>query len=90
MYPFEIKLFAWYLSRIYWNKTVVHQGKVYDYPGMSFDFSEKRKVKIDMIPLLENIFESLSEEIEATEKLRDGNHFSKIRGASDTVYIHEE
>ena len=54
---FKIKLFACYLSGIYWNKLVVHQGKVHDYLGIHFDFSGKREVKIDMIPILENIFE---------------------------------
>ena len=53
--PFEITLCTCYLSRIYGNNFVVHRGKVHDYLGINFDFSEKVKVKIDMIPLLENI-----------------------------------
>ena len=57
MYPFEITLFACYLSSIYGNKLVVHRGKVHDYLGINFDFYEKGKAKIDMMPLLENIFE---------------------------------
>ena len=57
MYPKEITLFAFYLSRIYGNKLVVHQGKVHDYLGIKYNFSEKGKVKIDMILFLENIFE---------------------------------
>ena len=48
--PFEITLFACYLSRIYGNKLVVYRGKVHDYLGINVDISEKGKVKIDMIP----------------------------------------
>ena len=66
MDPFRITLFACYLSRIYGNKLVVHQEKVHGYLGIIFDFSEKGKVNIDMISLLENIFESFPEDIGAT------------------------
>ena len=37
------------MSGIYGKKLVVHTGKVNDYLGINFDFSEKRQVKIDMI-----------------------------------------
>ena len=57
MYTYDITLFAFYLSSIYQNNPVVHQGKVHDYLGIKFNFSEKGKVKIDMILFLENIFE---------------------------------
>ena len=40
---------------IYGYKCVVHQGKVYDYLGISYDFFEKVKVNIDIIPLLEKV-----------------------------------
>ena len=66
MDPFEITLLACYLSRIYGNNLLVHRGKVYDYLGINFDLYENRKVKIEMIPLLEKIFESFPEEIETT------------------------
>ena len=42
---------------MYGKKLAVHEGKLHDYLGINFDFSEKVKVKIDMTPLLENIFE---------------------------------
>ena len=50
---FNIMLFACYLSRIYENNIVVRWGKIHAYLGMNFDLSEKGKVNIDMIPLLE-------------------------------------
>ena len=66
IYMFEITLFVCYLSIIIGNKLVFHREKVHDYLGINFDFSEKGKVKIDIIPLLENVFESFPEDIGAT------------------------
>ena len=68
------------MSRIYRNKLVTHRGKVHDYIEINYGLSEKRKVKIDIIPLLENIFESFPEEIGATSTSPTGYHLSKIRG----------
>ena len=55
---------------------MIHTGKVNDYLGINFDFSEKKQVKIDMIPLPENIFEYFPEEIGATEHLQMAIIFS--------------
>ena len=83
-------LFACYLSRIYEKNIVVHQGKVHDYLGINFDLSEKGKVKIDMIPLLENIIESFPEEIGATATYLAGDNLLKIRDESEVMYLPEE
>ena len=79
-----------YLYRIYENNLVVHLGKVHDCIGINFDLSEKGKVKIDMIPLLENIFESFPEEIGATAKSPSRDNLFKIRDESEAVYFPEE
>ena len=90
MDPFEIKLFACYLSRIYGEKLVVHQGKVHDYLVINFDLYENGKVKIYMITLLENILESFPEGIVPTATLLAGDHLFKIRDKSEAVYLPEE
>ena len=77
MDPFELMFFACYLSRICGNKLVVHRGKLHYCLGICSDLSDKGKVKIDMIPLLENSSESFPEEIGATAISPDGGNFSK-------------
>ena len=90
MDPFEITLFTRYLSRIYGNKIVVHRGKVHNYLGINFDFSKNGKIKIDTIPLLENIFESFPEDIGETATFPSGDYLFKIRDESEAVYFPEE
>ena len=77
------------MSSIYGKKLVVHTGKVNDYLGINFDFSEKKQVKIDMIPLPENIFEYFPEEIGATETSTDGYNLFKLRDKSEAEYLPE-
>ena len=88
--PFEIKLFACYLSSIYGNNLVVHQGKLHDYPGKKFDLSEKGKVRIDIIPLLENIFELFPEDIGLIAISPYGDHLYKIMDKLEALYPPEE
>ena len=75
---------------VYGKKLAVHQGKLHDYLGINFDFSEKGKLKIDMIPLLENIFESFPEDIGATSTSTAGDNLFKISDKSEELYIPEE
>ena len=51
-----------YMETILWST----DAKVHDYLGENFDLSEKVKVRIDIITLLEKIFVSFPEDIGAT------------------------
>jgi hypothetical protein len=35
------------------GKVITTRGKIHDYLGMTFNFSEKKKVKVDMIKCME-------------------------------------
>ena len=52
--------FAKWLEKTYGQhgKVKVHQGKVYDYLGMKLDYSEKKKIKIDMKDYVKGMFGS--------------------------------
>ena len=58
-YPFEITLFAQYLSTRYGEHLSVKRGQVHDYPGMDLDYSTKREVKIGMIKYLQKVEDDL-------------------------------
>jgi hypothetical protein len=53
--PKEVRKFGKWLSKTYGVSVATHRGKVHDYLGMIFDFSEKGKVMINMIEYLKNI-----------------------------------
>ena len=42
------------------------RGKVHDYLGMTFDYSEKGKVKIDMIDYMASMIDDVSSELKPT------------------------
>jgi hypothetical protein len=52
--------FAGWLEATYGQhgKVKVHRGKIHDYLGMKLDFSEKKKLKVDMRDYLKEMFES--------------------------------
>ena len=53
----EITKFAIYLSNIYGENLTVHRGKVHDYLGVDFNYSNKGKVKVSMIKYLKGVIE---------------------------------
>ena len=49
------------------GKVKVHRGKVHDYLGMTFDYSKKGKVIIDMIPYVEDMLDEFPKNFQANE-----------------------
>ena len=45
----------------------MHHGKVRDYLGMTFDHSEKGKVKFNMIPCVEDMLEEFPKKLQKNE-----------------------
>jgi hypothetical protein len=64
--PKEVTKFGEWLSKTHGVSVTTHRGKVHDYLGMIFDFSEKGKVMINMIEYLKNIINDFPKEIIAT------------------------
>jgi hypothetical protein len=54
------------LSKTYGVSIATHRGKVHDYLGMIFDFSEKGKVMINMIKYIKGIINDFPQGIIAT------------------------
>ncbi len=54
------------MSKTYGVSIATHRGKVHDYLGMIFDFSEKGKVMINMIKYIKGIINDFPQGIIAT------------------------
>jgi hypothetical protein len=67
-----------------------HRGKHHEYLGMDFDYSEKGKVKVRMIPYLQNILDDFPEEIIGTKTTPAANYLFKVRDVSQTTKLPEE
>ena len=49
------------------GKVKVHQGKVHEHLGMTFDCTEKGKVKIDVIPCVKDVLEEFPKKLQENE-----------------------
>ena len=72
--PFEITLFAHYLSTKYGEHLSMKFGQVHDHIGMDLDYSTKREVKIGMIKYLQKVEDEFTEPILGTAKSPAGDH----------------
>ena len=61
--------FHQWLNKMYgkYGEVKVTRGKIHDYLGMRFDFSEDSKVKIDMIDYVKEMLEDFSESFKPTD-----------------------
>ena len=89
--PFEITLLADYLQGIYGNVDV-HRGKIHDYLGVDFDFTERKKVKVSQIKYLCGVLKEFPEEITGTAATPAAEHLFVIRPDDDPKkkYLPEE
>jgi hypothetical protein len=67
-----------------------HRGKHHEYLGMDFDYSEKGKVKVRMIPYLQSILDDFPEEIVGTKSTPAADYLFKVRDESETKKLPEE
>ena len=79
-----------YLSRIYSKKLAVKRGKVHDYTGMEFDYSEDGSVKVSMIKHTGNILIASTKNILVSAASTSEEHLSKVRDDKYTKYLPEE
>ena len=77
--------FAQWLEKKYGEhgKVKIHRGKVHDYLGMTFDYSQEGKVIVDMIPYVEDMLEEFPKKLQENETVMTpvaDNLFSKGHG----------
>ena len=87
--PFVNTLFAKWLSSIYGPKIREKRGKIHDYLGVDFDWSEPGKCKVSMIKYLANVIEEFPEKIDKTATTGGGDNLYKIRDPDDPKLPHD-
>ncbi len=64
-----------------------HRGKVHDYLGMIFDFSEKGKVMVNMIEYIKTIINDFPEEIIETRASPAADHLFTVRDETEAMLL---
>jgi len=90
MEPAEVTKFGDWLSKTYGVPVATHRGKVHDYPGMIFDFSEKGKVMVNMIEYIKTIINNFPEEIIVTRASPAVDHLFTVRDETEATLLPEE
>jgi len=78
MDPWEVTKFGNYLARIYDKELTAHCGKVHDYLGMDFDYSETGKFKVSMIKYLYNVLTEFPEVLTGSAATPAADHLFKV------------
>ena len=79
MDPWEVTKFGNYLAGIYGEELTAHRGKVHDYLGMDFDYSETGKFKVSMIKYLDNVLTEFPEVLTGSAATPAADHLFKVR-----------
>jgi len=79
MDPWEVTKFGNYLAGIYGKELTAHRGKVHDYLGMDFDYSETGKFKVSMIKYLDNVLTEFPEVLTGSAATPAADHLFKVR-----------
>ena len=90
MEPAEVTKFGDWLSKTYGVSVATHRGKVHDYLGMIFDFSEKGKVMVNMIEYIKTIINDFPEEIIVTRASPAADHLFTVRDETEAMLLPEE
>ncbi len=67
------------LKDTYGDNLAENTGRIHDYLGMIFDFSEQDKVKINMTEYLSKVIVDFPKEIVAKAATPAGDHLFKVR-----------
>jgi hypothetical protein len=85
--------FGEWLSATYGVSVVTHRGKVHDYLGMIFDFSQQGKEMVNMIEYIKGIIDDFPEEVVADRTYPTSpvaNHLFNVRDESLSKPLPEE
>jgi hypothetical protein len=88
--PEQVTEFGDWLSTKYGVAVATHRGKVHDYLGMIFDFSEKGQVLVTMIEYIKNMIKEFPEEIVGTKTSPAADHLFKVRDPALAKLLPEE
>ncbi|KAL3810038.1 hypothetical protein ACHAXA_000207 [Cyclostephanos tholiformis] len=86
----EITKFGDWLSNTYGVSVAAHRGKVHDYLGMIFDFSQEGKVVVNMVEYIKNIIADFPEEITAIRTSPGADHLFNVRDETEAKLLPEE
>ena len=75
---FEITKFAIYLTKFFGKNIMVKHGKVNDFFGINWDYSEKGVAKVFMIKYISNIVKEFPETIIGTAPLPAADHLFQV------------
>jgi hypothetical protein len=88
--PGEITIFGEWINATYGLTGAAHRGKVHDYLGMTFNYSKKGKVMINMIEYIKNIITDIPEEITVIRTSPAADHLFIVRDKSLVKPLLEE
>jgi len=90
MEPAEVTKFGDWLNKTNGVSVATHRGKIHDYLGMIFDFSEKGKVMVNMIEYIKTIINDFPEEITVTRASPAADHLFTVRDETEAIPLPEE
>jgi len=90
MEPAEVTKFGDWLNKTNGVSVATHRGKIHDYLGMIFDFSEKGKVMVNMIEYIKTIINDFPEEITVTRASLAADHLFTVRDETEAIPLPEE
>ena len=82
------KIINW-LDKLYPGVTAT-RGKIYDYLGMTFDFSTPGEVKVSMDDYIDKFLTGFPEEMFETAPSPAGDHLFKLRDGNERNILPEE
>jgi hypothetical protein len=88
--PNQVTIFEEWLSKKFGVAVATHQGKVYNYLGMIFDFLAKGKMMVTMMDYIKNIIKDFLEVITGTKTSPAADHLFTVRDPSLAKALSEE
>ena len=90
IYLKKVEGFGKWLSKTYGKKVTGHIGKVQDYMGIIFKYTQKGKVVINQIKYIKLIIDEFPEEIKKTRATPAADYLFTVRGESEARPLPEE
>ena len=65
----------------------MNRGKIHDYLGINFDYSEIGVVKVLMVKHLEKVLDKFTEELIGTSSTPATDHLFQVRGEDEAEFL---
>ena len=86
----EITKLLLYLKGIYGDKITINRGKVHEYLGMTFDYTEDGVLRVHMIPFIDTILSDFPEVVTKSAPSPHTDNLFRVREESEARYLPEE